>query len=51
MSMLDMSKIAAYENATTSSNLVSVAKIQLPKHVKKSIKDEYKKDKSKCSIQ
>jgi hypothetical protein len=50
MSMHDMSLIAAYENAATSTNLVSVAKVQLPKHVKKTIKDEIKKDKSKCVI-
>jgi hypothetical protein len=50
MSMHDMSLIAAYENATTSTNLVSVAKVQLPKYVKKSIKEEIKKDKTKCVI-
>jgi hypothetical protein len=50
ISMHDMSMISAFENAATATNIVSVEKVQLPKNFKKSMKEEIKKDKSKCVI-
>jgi hypothetical protein len=50
---LNVSKMYSIENAT-STNLVSVAKTDMPRDLKKCFKDEIKeikKDKSKCSIQ
>lgn len=45
--VLEISRFSAIENAVTSSNMVRVTKADIPK----SIKNEIKKDKSKCVIQ
>ena len=49
--ILDVSKISALENATSTNSCVIVTKADLPKDIKKCLKEEIKKDKSKCSIQ
>lgn len=49
--ILDVSKISALENATSTNSCVVVTKADIPKDIKKCLKDEIKKDKSKCSIQ
>lgn len=46
---LDLSKLSAIENAST--NLISVAKAEIPADIKKKFKEEIKKDKTKCVIQ
>ena len=48
---LNVSKISAMENATSTNSCVVVLKAEMSKDIKKSLKDEFKKDKSKCSIQ
>ena len=48
--ILNVSKISALENATATNSCVVVAKADMPKDLKKSFKDEIKKDKNKCSI-
>lgn len=49
--ILDVSKISALENATSTNSCVVVTKAEMPRDIKKCLKDEIKKDKSKCSIQ
>jgi len=48
--ILDVSKISALENATSTNSCVVVTKADMPRDIKKCLKDEIKKDKSKCSI-
>lgn len=48
--ILDVSKISALENATSTNGYVVVAKVDMPKDVRKCLKDEFKKDKKQCSI-
>ena len=48
--ILDVSKISALENATSTNGYVVVAKADMPKDVRKCLKDEFKKDKKQCSI-
>ena len=49
--ILDVSKISALENATSTNSCVIVTKLEIPKDIKKCLKEDFKKDKSKCSIQ
>lgn len=46
---LDLSKLSAIENVVTSTNLISVAKVEMPLDLKKRFKED--KYKSKCVIQ
>ena len=48
--ILDVSKISALENATSTNSCVVVTKADMPRDFKKCLKDEIKKDKTKCSI-
>lgn len=48
--ILDVSKISALENATSTNECVVVAKMEMPRDLKKCLKDEMKKDKKQCSI-
>lgn len=48
--ILDVSKISALENATSTNACVIVTKADIPKDLRRSLKDEYKKDKKQCSI-
>jgi hypothetical protein len=49
---LNVSKIhCAFEAVSTSANLISIPKSEIPKEFKKKIKNDIKKDKSMCSIQ
>ncbi len=48
--ILDVSKISALENATSTNACVVVTKADIPKDLRRSLKDEFKKDKKQCSI-
>lgn len=48
--ILDVSKISALENATSTNACVVVEKADMPKDLRKCLKDEFKKDKKQCSI-
>ena len=47
---LDVSKISALENAISTNGCVVVTKTDMPKDLKKCLKDEFKKDKKQCII-
>ncbi len=48
--ILDVSKISALENATSTNACVMVQKTDMPRDLRKCLKDELKKDKKQCSI-
>ncbi len=48
--ILDVSKISALENATSTNGCVMVQRTEIPRDLRKTLKDELKKDKKQCII-